>query len=100
VSDESKNGNGGDEWSDTKTPTGYATIARVAKKALHDQFESLRVAAINGLALADALEGLSEPSLRACLESLEKQCRDAGHLCHTTARALHDLLMERKPKEE
>jgi len=85
---------GGDDWGSASTPAGHDTLSRIAQKALRDLFESMRIAAINGLAVADAFPGLGEDALRTCLAECERQCREAGHSCHETARALHDLLRD------
>jgi len=102
---ENTNGNGGngggdggddDAWGSASTPAGHDTLVSIAQAALRDCFERMRIAAINGLQMADAIRGLSPDALRACVTACERQCRDAGHNCHETARALHDLLRETK----
>ena len=91
-----QNGNDDEDFDGPTTQPGTTTAIQITQAALRDLFTRMRTAAIAGLQVVDALPGLSETTLRTCLDELERQCREVGAHGHDTARALHDLLIERR----
>ena len=80
------------------TEAGTTTTIKIAQAALRHLFERMRSTAITGLTLVEALPSLGDEALRTCLMDVETHCRDVGNIGHETARAVHDLLIERRRK--